>query len=185
MFKDSLLLNFQHNPNTRKTGKNIYIWKVQIYTWPIDVSQGNVKTFCMHELTTTTNITKKKHIRTCAGGGHGILLLTCVWTSCSVYKRKIKIFFFFTTIQQSPQQITLMGFPTALTICIICFTGLSLKTLPQELLLLGQILFDKTVLAHFLTNLNIDILQEKKNLAGAILQSQQNVPSPKIYEELC
>lgn len=44
------------------------------------------------------------------------------------------------------------------TVRVIGFPSLSLQTLPQELLLFSQILFDEAILAHFLTNLNAERL---------------------------
>lgn len=41
-----------------------------------------------------------------------------------------------------------------LTICFVSFTSLPLKTLSQEFLLFSQILLDKAVLTHFLSNLS-------------------------------
>lgn len=40
-----------------------------------------------------------------------------------------------------------------LTLWVCSFPGLPLQTLPQQLLLLFQVLFDEAVLAHLLTNL--------------------------------
>lgn len=49
-----------------------------------------------------------------------------------------------------------------LTIRVIHFAALSFQMLPQELLLFGQILLDKTVLAHFLSKLNKEATFQKE-----------------------
>lgn len=70
---------------------------------------------------------------------------------------------------------------TTLTIRVICFTGLSLEPLPQELLLFSQILLDEAVLAHFFSNLQRTL----KIMMGRRLQGHYQVKTFNSIGGIC